>query len=296
MKLTGWVGLGLGLVVMPTLAEAQLFPNRTIKREKPSCATEPPFYAQVRRNYYGYYPTCWSRFPAGWGCPCPNPELPNAAASFAVQARDPYTPGDAGGLGLGDDGAPPAPGPGAGDESGVPALPNPRGGSAFGAETTQPDPAPSAGRGAPAGGAGGNNIPAIPDPSIPPQSSRRNGPATTTPTTTSLLELPRITPPAGPPTLNATDMAAADAALAADAMLTSSAATSTDAAAIPAAPAAPPLPDGSMPATTTPDAAPAPATDVSGIPATATIAGTPAQAPPKRGILTGLFNRTKNRR
>lgn len=22
-------------------------------------------------GYYGYHPTCWRRWPAGWGCPCP---------------------------------------------------------------------------------------------------------------------------------------------------------------------------------------------------------------------------------
>ncbi len=73
----------IGLVfLVPALAEAQLFPNRTIRREKPDCATEPPFYKQVRRDYFGYYPTCWSRFPAGWGCPCPDLELQSARAEF----------------------------------------------------------------------------------------------------------------------------------------------------------------------------------------------------------------------
>ena len=55
---------------------------------------EPPFYAHVRRDYYGYFPTCWSRFPEGWACPCPNPELPNAAASFRDRPLDkPRDPG-----------------------------------------------------------------------------------------------------------------------------------------------------------------------------------------------------------
>ena len=37
-----WLAVGL-VMLLPALAEAQLFPNRTIRREKPSCATEPPF-------------------------------------------------------------------------------------------------------------------------------------------------------------------------------------------------------------------------------------------------------------
>jgi hypothetical protein len=82
-RLGSAAGLAVGLVILvPALAEAQLFPNRTIRREKPDCATEPPFYKQVRRDYFGYYPTCWSRFPAGWGCPCPDPELESMRAAY----------------------------------------------------------------------------------------------------------------------------------------------------------------------------------------------------------------------
>jgi hypothetical protein len=76
-----WLASGL-VLLLPTLAQAQLFPNRTIRRERPPCSSEPPFNATVRRDYFGYYPTCWSRFPAGWECPCPNPEKPNAALEF----------------------------------------------------------------------------------------------------------------------------------------------------------------------------------------------------------------------
>ena len=76
-----WLAVGLVMLV-PSFTQAQLFPNRTIRRERPPCASEPPFNAQVRRDYFGYYPTCWSRFPAGWACPCPNPELPNLAESY----------------------------------------------------------------------------------------------------------------------------------------------------------------------------------------------------------------------
>ena len=73
---------------LPSLAQAQLFPNLWIQRERAACANEPPFYGHVRRDYYGYYPTCWRKFPEGWACPTPNPEAPNAAAEFVKQPRD----------------------------------------------------------------------------------------------------------------------------------------------------------------------------------------------------------------
>ncbi len=82
--------LALSLVVgLPALAQAQLFPNMWIQRERTPCPNEPPFYAHIRHNYYGYFPTCWRKFPEGWACPCPNPEIPDAAASFRQRPRDP---------------------------------------------------------------------------------------------------------------------------------------------------------------------------------------------------------------
>jgi hypothetical protein len=59
----------------PALAQAQLFPNLPIRRERPDCANENPQYKMIRQEYWGYYPTCWRRFPAGWGCP--SPDAPN---------------------------------------------------------------------------------------------------------------------------------------------------------------------------------------------------------------------------
>ncbi len=82
-------GLALALIVgLPSLADAQLFPNMWIQRKRNECANEPPFYGHVRRDFYGYYPTCWRTFPEGWACPCPNPEAPNAAQSFIDRPRD----------------------------------------------------------------------------------------------------------------------------------------------------------------------------------------------------------------
>lgn len=65
-----------GILAMPAIAEAQLFPNLpTRKRERVDCAHENPAFRAYRHEYYGYYPTCWRRFPPGWGCP--SPEAPN---------------------------------------------------------------------------------------------------------------------------------------------------------------------------------------------------------------------------
>jgi len=78
------VAVGALAVVLggPSIASAQLLPNAQIRRERPPCVAEPPFYGQVRQQYFGYYPTCWRKFPPGWACPCPNPELPDWAASL----------------------------------------------------------------------------------------------------------------------------------------------------------------------------------------------------------------------
>jgi hypothetical protein len=72
-----------GMLGHVDLCQAQLFPNLPIRREKVPCEQEAPFYKFVRHQYYGYFPTCWRRFPPGWTCPCPNPELPNWEASKA---------------------------------------------------------------------------------------------------------------------------------------------------------------------------------------------------------------------
>jgi hypothetical protein len=73
----------------PALVEAQqsgLFPNASIRRERVPCPHEDPVYRLYRHEYFGYHPTCWRRFPAGWGCP--SPEAPNVAQAFRDQPRD----------------------------------------------------------------------------------------------------------------------------------------------------------------------------------------------------------------
>lgn len=75
-----WAWLAIGLASgLSGEARAQLFPNAPIRRERPPCANEPPFYSVVRHQYFGYYPTCWRKFPPGWACPCPTPEEPEIA-------------------------------------------------------------------------------------------------------------------------------------------------------------------------------------------------------------------------
>jgi hypothetical protein len=63
------------VVVLPELVSAQansLFPDIYIKRKRECCAHEDPRYAMFREQYFGYFPTCWRRFPPGWKCPSPD--------------------------------------------------------------------------------------------------------------------------------------------------------------------------------------------------------------------------------
>ncbi len=111
---------------VPAVSHAQqsgLFPLAPIKRQRTPCIMEDPVYRMYRQQFYGYHPTCWRKFPPGWGCP--SPEAPNPAASFAVIPRD-KPPADVNTEGQ-PEAAPgampdePLPSPGAG--SGTPARP-----------------------------------------------------------------------------------------------------------------------------------------------------------------------------
>jgi hypothetical protein len=137
---------------LPALAEAQtmLIPHLPIRRKRVPCEAEAPVYKAYRQQYYGYFPTCWRRFPPGWGCP--SPEAPNPSASLADQPiqSKPQASFDRRdtGMGLPDLGLPPVPdagmGPGPGPEPGAEALPPvPRGGrSPFDLEPNPPADAP----------------------------------------------------------------------------------------------------------------------------------------------------------
>jgi hypothetical protein len=68
---------------LPELARAQqtgLFPLHSIKRQRVPCDQEDPIYKAYKTQYFGYHPTCWRTFPAGWGCP--SPEAPDKNKSF----------------------------------------------------------------------------------------------------------------------------------------------------------------------------------------------------------------------
>ena len=84
------------LVGLPELAFAQqsgLFPNAPIRRQRTPCDHEDSIYSLYKHQYYGYYPTCWRKFPDGWGCP--NSEAPDKAASFKeIPRRRPEPPAD----------------------------------------------------------------------------------------------------------------------------------------------------------------------------------------------------------
>ena len=274
---SAWLAFSL-LVVLPTVTQAQLFPNRTIRRERPSCATEPPFNAQVRRDYFGYYPTCWSRFPAGWQCPCPNPELPDMTRSIAEngqgrrasQAKRAWTRMARRPTPMGNpDEMNPNP---ARDPQSIP-LPN-NGRSAF---DMDPSPNPKL----PDSGTGNPDPFETPKPnpnvSPKPQASRPSNP-------TGLLEMPKLPETTPSATIN-TPADSGSMSMTPEATLDLDRGTSSRG----------PTSTRSVPAATFPPSyttisgtqRPQPETIGSPAPAAATTA--PAQAPRRRGFLGGLF-------
>ncbi len=82
-------GRGLALAViavsasLPQMAWAQqtgLFPLHPIKRHRVPCDHEDPIYKINKYQYFGAFPTCWRRFPEGWGCP--SADAPDREKSF----------------------------------------------------------------------------------------------------------------------------------------------------------------------------------------------------------------------
>lgn len=269
--------LAIGLVIaLPALAEAQLFPNMTIRRERPNCATEPPFNAQVRREYFGYYPTCWSKFPEGWACPCPNPELPNAAASFnKIPFNDRKMPlGDEGLLGPDEENPDGMPGNAPGDTPNSMPLPNPSR-SPFDLDT---DPKPPAGN-RPAADPFTTPDPAAPAPARPnPRGNAPASPSETPKPSTSLREMPEL-PATSPTSSRGPTLQPGSMVMMPDATLASN---DSDLGPLPTAP----LPGSSYPMNST---GPNETLPVLSQPI-------PAQAPRRRGFLGGLFGSGNTRK
>jgi hypothetical protein len=261
-----WAAIGL-LFLLPTLAEAQLFPNRTIRRERPPCSSEPPFNAQVRRDYFGYYPTCWSRFPAGWDCPGYNPEKPNLDQSIKEHPFGQKRPGTDTGLGP-DEGNPDDRQPMNPGDNPIPPVPN------AGRSPFELDPNPTPKPPAPNPGA---------DPFTTPPAPAPSGPGGRNSTSTGVLDMPSL-PATSPSTSYESPLKPGAIAMAPDATLASS--NTTD-----LRPDLGPLPSPpvSMPNNLTPPA------DPTGQPILGTPA--PAQAPRRRGFLSSLFGpkNTQNR-
>jgi hypothetical protein len=253
----------------PMLAEAQqggLFPLAPIRRQRVPCHAENPVYGLYRHEYFGYHPTCWRRFPAGWGCP--SPEAPDAAASFAKRPRDPalpMTPEDFGGPGrdregMEPEGAEPPPGP---EGEQLPPLPDDKVRTPFQPDKPEASPAPRAEPRPtpPPGGANPNplDLPAAPAerPSNPPTAERpSNPPPADLPTPTGRVESPTLPGPVEAPLLALPD------------------------------------PAPSAPAMNVPGSA-TPAGPVIGPGASSSPPRTPAQAPRRTSLLGGLFNRSR---
>jgi hypothetical protein len=71
------------VVCLTGRVEAQqsgLFPLAPIRRQRVPCDREDPTYKIYKQQYFGYHPTCWRTFPAGWGAP--SSEGPNRAKSL----------------------------------------------------------------------------------------------------------------------------------------------------------------------------------------------------------------------
>jgi hypothetical protein len=188
---------------VPVAAEAQqmgLFPLAPIRRQRPPCPHEDPVYRLYRQEYFGYHPTCWRRFPPGWGCP--SPEAPNAAAEFKRQPLDTSLSGEGGPPPEGPEGGAMPEGPNAPGAEAPGTLPPLPGGarSPFELDTKPAGPIapnPPADRNRPLPDQG-PNLPGLPPPSEPadpptPARVSRHEPAADAPAegeTTPLLALP----------------------------------------------------------------------------------------------------------
>ena len=281
-----WLAIGL-MMLVPALAEAQLFPDRTIRRERPPCAMENPYYKQVRAEYFGYYPTCWRRFPEGWACPCPNSELPDMLEKFRREPLDPKRKP------VGDDpaSADDLAGPMDGEDpdkpkTNIPAVPLPD-------NKRSPFELEEKGNAAPGPGPGGAQPPATDplDPTAPGSTrpipgSGRPGAGNRPGGTSALMDMPSL-PDTAPTTGFEPTRRPGSMATVPDAMLTSNddPATRADLGPLPSAP----VPSANAPVG---GRAASEIMPTLGVPSPV---GAPAQAPRRKSLLGNLFNRGNTR-
>jgi hypothetical protein len=264
----------LGVLGTAELAEAQqggLFPmaNTHRRREQP-CDQEPAIYKMYRQEYFGYHPTCWRQFPGGWGCPSPYAAnkaeeyrklplvmpKPLGAESGEAPADDTVTPPD-----------------GEADPGNMPGLPDPSSPSPFNLD----DPAKPA-------------RPSLPSPDRP----RRD----TAPPAAS--EPKELVPPANAPTPSPFDVPPASATppqASRPRLLPGRTVSLANATSEMPEVAMPEAPETSIPASSSLTLTPPAGTVVEGLPVvTEPESQAPVLAPQRRGILTGLFDRTNRRR
>jgi hypothetical protein len=195
---SGWAAaVALAVAALaPEAAEAQqtgLFPLAPIRRERPPCPAEDPVYRLYRHEYFGYHPTCWRRYPAGWGCP--SPEAPDEKKAFEELKRTTPPTDDAATNPEGDmpprDGQqdmPPRDG-GRDRPNNIPPLP-PAGSNPFDLDT--PSGRSAGGATNPAAPPGGNN----PPPVVNPPGADNSAPGTAGP---GAAVLPPVTEPMNAP-------------------------------------------------------------------------------------------------
>jgi hypothetical protein len=177
------------ILSLPELAQAQqtgLFPTAPIKRQRVPCDQEDPIYKIYKHQYFGYHPTCWRKFPSGWGCP--SKEAPNREQSFKdlpfLSGKDETTEPPP------DDGQPPA--DGQRQPATRPALPNPPTNERSPFEMDKPEDAPAAPGGRQAPPAGRDDPFETPAAGSPRASRSPRGESPSTPANDS----PALAPPA----------------------------------------------------------------------------------------------------
>jgi hypothetical protein len=189
------------VLIGPVSAHAQqmgLFPLQDVRRKRVPCANEDPMYRVVRQEYFGYHPTCWRKFPDGWGCPNPDAMAMTRPAAAGAPTENGTNAGAGANTGTGT---------GTGEASEAPPPPERDHGSPFDvpkadADTPRDQPPPGPAPAAPPGAARGLRPLGANDAPIraprPRQLAMAPSPVELAPPTTGeppILELPESVPP-----------------------------------------------------------------------------------------------------